>query len=50
MPSLFNHIKNDYAEIGVELEVLHHSELIADLIKEGKIQPEATIEEDITLS
>ena len=48
MPSLLTTLKNDYAEIGVELEVLHHSELIADLIKEGKIRPEATIEEDIT--
>ena len=47
-PHCLTTLKNDYAEIGVELEVLHHSELIADLIKEGKIRPEATIEEDIT--
>ena len=36
-PHCLTTLKNDYAEIGVELEVLHHSELIADLIKEGKI-------------
>ena len=47
-PHCLTTLKNDYAEIGVEFEVLHHSELIADLIKEGKIRPEATIEEDIT--
>ena len=47
-PHCLTTLKNDYAEIGVELEVLHHSELIADLINEGKIRPEATIEEDIT--
>ena len=47
-PHCLTTLKNDYAEIGVEFEVLHHSELIADLINEGKIRPEATIEEDIT--
>ena len=47
-PHCLTTLKNDYAEIGVELEVIHHSELIADLIKNEKIQPEATIEDDIT--
>ena len=47
-PHCLTTLKNDYAEIGVELEVIHHSELIADLIKNDKIQPEATIEDDIT--
>ena len=47
-PHCLTTLKNDYGEIGAELEVVHHSELIADLIKEGKISPEKSLEEDIT--
>ena len=47
-PHCLTTLKNDYAEIGTELEVVHHSEFIADLIKDGKIEPEASFDEDIT--
>lgn len=47
-PHCLTTLKNDYGEIGAELEVVHHSEFIADLIKEGKISPEKSLEEDIT--
>ena len=47
-PHCLTTLKNDYGEIGAELEVFHHSEFIADLIKEGKISPEKSLEEDIT--
>ena len=47
-PHCLTTLKNDYGEIGAELEVLHHSEFIADLIKDGKIKPEKSLEEDIT--
>jgi Fe-S oxidoreductase len=47
-PHCLTTLKNDYAEIGTELEVVHHSEFISDLIKEGKIEPEASLDEDIT--
>ena len=47
-PHCLTTLKNDYGEIGAELEVVHHSEFIADLIKEGKINPEKSLEEDIT--
>lgn len=37
-PHCFNTIKNEYHQFGGEYEVLHHSELIADLIQSKKIE------------
>ena len=39
-PHCFNTLKNEYPEFGVNLEVLHHSELISDLSSKGKIKPQ----------
>lgn len=39
-PHCFNTIKNEYHQFGGEYEVLHHSELIADLIAKKKITVE----------
>ena len=47
-PHCLTTLKNDYGEIGAELEVVHHSEFIADMIKEGKISPDQSLEEDVT--
>ena len=47
-PHCLTTLKNDYGEIGVELELVHHSEFIADLIEEGKISPDQSLEEDVT--
>jgi len=37
-PHCFHSLKNEYPQFGGNFEVLHHSELIANLLKEGKIQ------------
>ncbi len=37
-PHCFTTLKNDYAQFGVKLEVIHHSEFINDLIKQGKLK------------
>jgi Fe-S oxidoreductase len=37
-PHCFSTLKNDYRQYGVELEVLHHSELISRLIAAGKLK------------
>ncbi len=37
-PHCFSTLKNDYRQYGLEIEVLHHSELINELIKEGKLE------------
>ena len=38
-PHCFNTIKNEYPDFGFKAEVIHHSELIGDLVKSGKIKP-----------
>ena len=38
-PHCFNTIKNEYPEFGFKAEVIHHSELIGDMMKNGKINP-----------
>jgi Fe-S oxidoreductase len=45
-PHCFNTLKNEYPEFGVDLEVVHHSELIERLVKDGKIKPSAA--KDVT--
>ncbi len=36
-PHCFNSLKHEYPEFGAKLEVIHHSELLAALIKENKL-------------
>lgn len=48
-PHVYNTFKNEYPEFGLEgVEVIHHTELLADLIEEGKIVPEKEVSETIT--
>jgi len=47
-PHCFTTLKNDYAELGAELEVVHHSQYIGQLVTEGKINPKAWMDEDVT--
>lgn len=37
-PHCYSTLKNDYRQYGIELEVIHHSELINNLIQEGKLR------------
>jgi Fe-S oxidoreductase len=37
-PHCFNSIKNEYPQFGGNFEVIHHSQLIDQLVKEGKIK------------
>ncbi len=39
-PHCFNTIKNEYPDFGFDAEVIHHSDLIADLVKTKKINPQ----------
>jgi Fe-S oxidoreductase len=38
-PHCFNTIKNEYPELGGNYEVIHHAELLAHLVKTGKLTP-----------
>jgi Fe-S oxidoreductase len=39
-PHCFNTLKNEYPDLGGEYEVIHHTQLINQLLNEGKIQVE----------
>ena len=47
-PHCFTTLKNDYAEMGIELDVVHHSQYIDELINERKIEPKPYLDEDVT--
>ena len=46
-PHCFNSLKNEYPEFGSQLEVIHHSELLQKLIKDGKVISKSSEEEKI---
>ncbi|MED1798277.1 heterodisulfide reductase-related iron-sulfur binding cluster [Brevibacillus porteri] len=47
-PHAFNTFKNEYPEFGLNAEVYHHSELLAEWVKEGKLKPTREVKERIT--
>lgn len=47
-PHCFNSIKNEFSQFGGKYEVIHHTDLLADLVKKGLIKPTKAIEKAIT--
>ena len=47
-PHCFNTIANEYPQLGGNYEVIHHTQLLARLVSEGKLKPVNRIEEKIT--
>jgi len=47
-PHCLTTLKNDYGAMGADLEVIHHSRFISQLIIEGKITPDKNITEKVT--
>ncbi|KPL86406.1 (Fe-S)-binding protein [Ardenticatena maritima] len=47
-PHCFNTMGNEYKDFGGDFEVIHHSQLLADLVKEGRLKPEKPLNETIT--
>lgn len=48
-PHTFNTLKNEYPEFGLEgVEILHHTELLDQLVKEGRLTPMYELNERIT--
>ncbi len=41
-PHCFHSLKNEYKQFGGNFEVKHHSEMITELISEGKLKPKAS--------
>lgn len=48
-PHCLTTLKNDYRKLGFELEVVHHSQFISGLLKEGKIKPEQSLNQKVTV-
>jgi Fe-S oxidoreductase len=44
-PHCFNTIANEYPDFGGRYEVVHHTELLAQLVREGRLSPSASDEE-----
>ncbi|MFI6456917.1 heterodisulfide reductase-related iron-sulfur binding cluster [Streptosporangium amethystogenes] len=47
-PHCFNTLANEYPQLGGTYEVVHHTQLLAKLVDEGKLIPVTPIEEKIT--
>ena len=47
-PHCFNTIKNEYPQFDGEFEVVHHTQLIAELLAEGKLKPASKIDKKLT--
>jgi Fe-S oxidoreductase/nitrate reductase gamma subunit len=47
-PHCFNTFKNEYPEFGASIEVIHHTQFIADLLSSGRIKLKSEVEKIIT--
>lgn len=47
-PHAYNIFKNEYPDFGLEAEVYHHTEILYDLVKEGRLKPQYAVNETIT--
>jgi Fe-S oxidoreductase/nitrate reductase gamma subunit len=47
-PHAYNTFKNEYPDFGLKVEVYHHTELLAQLVQEGRLKPKYAVNEKIT--
>ena len=48
-PHAYNIFKNEYPDLGYEAEeVLHHTQMLYDLVKDGKLMPEGRVDHRLT--
>jgi Fe-S oxidoreductase len=47
-PHCFNTISREYPQLGGNYEVIHHTQLLARLVEEGRLKPVGAIEEKLT--
>lgn len=47
-PHAYNIFKKEYPDFGLEAEVFHHTELLYELVKEGRLKPKFDVREKIT--
>ncbi len=47
-PHCFNTLKNEYPQFGGDFEVLHHTQFITQLLREGKLKPVTNVSKNVT--
>jgi Fe-S oxidoreductase len=47
-PHCFNTIAREYPQLGGDFEVIHHTQLLARLVEQGKLTPVTAVEEKLT--
>lgn len=47
-PHCFNTLKNEYKDFGGQYEVVHHSQYISQMIREGKLKPTNALDAKVT--
>ncbi|WP_059171815.1 4Fe-4S dicluster domain-containing protein [Bacillus sp. FJAT-27445] len=47
-PHAYNIFKNEYPDFGLEAQIYHHTELLFDLVREGRLVPRHEVNETIT--
>ncbi|WP_044641368.1 (Fe-S)-binding protein [Risungbinella massiliensis] len=47
-PHAYNTFKNEYPDLGLNAKVYHHSEVLAELVDQGKLKPMKEVKERIT--
>ncbi|MGH8866582.1 MAG: (Fe-S)-binding protein [Actinomycetes bacterium] len=47
-PHCFNTMTKEYPQLGGEFEVVHHTQLLATLVAEGRLTPVTAVEESVT--
>ncbi len=47
-PHCFNTMAHEYPRLGGQYEVKHHSEFLAELVREGRLKPSKTLDESVT--
>jgi Fe-S oxidoreductase len=46
-PHCFNTIKNEYPQFGGEFEVINHTQLLSDLVDQGRLKPTKEVNEEV---
>jgi Fe-S oxidoreductase len=47
-PHCFNTLANEYGQLGGEYQVIHHTQLLADLVSSGRLTPVSPIDDKLT--
>ncbi|MCD4839799.1 MULTISPECIES: (Fe-S)-binding protein [Neobacillus] len=47
-PHAYNIFKNEYPDFGLEAEVYHHTEVLFELVRDGRLKPKYVVNETIT--